>query len=225
MAVGASPTWRVIEGSGGDLQLHHPEIGREQIFVALAELIAERGFRDVSSTDVIRRSGILAEDFYASFMDMEDCFLEAYDAAIGEALRRVSDAGSEAQGDWPQQVFAALSSFLSYVAENPTMARMCLVETLGAGPAAVTRYEETVERFVPLFRLGRAGTDHGHRLPQTMEETMVGGLFWLIHDKIINREVERIESLLPELTQFVLTPYIGRVEAAEFVREHCASHT
>ena len=236
VTVGVSSEWSTIQGAGVEsgVRCDTPEPGRAQFFQALAEssvsddaqprrqrffqalaeLIAERGYRDVSSTDIAARVGITTEQFFRHFPDKEQCFIAAYDEAIDEAMQRVYAAAATGK-PWPERVQACLAAFLAYVADNPTLARMCLVETVGAGPGTVTRYEDTIARFIPLLRLGREQSEFGSRLPETMEETMVGGLFWLLHDKIINREVERIEALLPELTQFVLTPYLGSERAKQ----------
>lgn len=186
-------------------------------------MIAERGYRDVSSTDIIDRAGILPEAFYELFPDKESCFMEAYEDAVTEAVYRTVEAALEAGDCWQDQVHSALKAFLQYVAENPTMARMCLVETLGSGPAPTTRYEDTIHRFTQLLRGGREVSPHAAMLPDSTEEMIIGGLFWVVHDRIINHEVERIDTLLPELTEFVLAPYLGSVEARRFSNRTCTS--
>lgn len=217
--MGVSTRLKTVEGVAKAAYTPATESLRKRIFAALAEVVAERGYRDVSSTDIIDRAGILPEAFFELFPDKEACFFEAYESSVTEAVYRTVEAGSEAGERWHDQVQAALAAFLEYIAENPTLARMCLVETLGAGPAPITRYEDTIGRFAALFAGGREISDHGRDLPDSMEEMMVGGLFWVIHDRIINHEVERIESLLPELTQFVLAPFIG----SEAARRHVAA--
>jgi len=37
--------------------------------------------------------------------------------------------------------------------------------------------------------------------------------FWVIYQRIVLGEAERIESLLPDLVDFALTPYIGAESA------------
>lgn len=217
MTVGVSTELKTVEGVAQRVYTPATESLRKRIFSALAEVIAERGYRDVSSTDVIDRADILPEAFHDLFPDKDACFIEAYDYAITEAVYRTVEAGLEAGEVWQDQVWAALAAFLEYVAENPELARMCLVETLGAGPAPITRYEETIERFASLFIGGRKVSPHGDQLPDSLEEMMVGGLFWVVHDRIINHEIEHVESLLPELTQFVLAPYIGSEAARRYV--------
>lgn len=215
--MGVSTKLETVEGVARAAYTPATESLRKRIFAALAEVVAERGYRDVSSTDIIDRAGILPEAFFEHFPDKESCFFEAYESSVTEAVYRTVEAGSEAGDYWPDQVRAALAAFLEFVAENPTLARMCLVETLGAGPAPITRYEDTIGRFATLFAGGRVISEHGEALPGSIEEMMVGGLFWVIHDRIINHEVERIESLLPELTQFVLAPFVGSEAARLYV--------
>ena len=38
---------------------------------------------------------------------------------------------------------------------------------------------------------------------------MVGGVFWIVYQRIILGEAESLRLLLPELVEFALTPYLG----------------
>jgi AcrR family transcriptional regulator len=188
---------------------------RARIIAALAEETATQGYRAVTVADIVRRAGIARNTFYDNFSSKEDCFLATQDFAAEEALRRVVDAASEVES-WPARVDAGLAAFLHYVASEPALARTCIVEALSAGPAAVARYEESLQAFIPLFRIGRKVSPHGQDLPQTLEEQIAGGIFWIIYQRIILGETEQIEQLLPELVEFALSPYIG-AEAARRV--------
>jgi AcrR family transcriptional regulator len=181
---------------------------RARIISALAEETMEKGYRAVTVADIVRRAGIARNTFYENFSSKEDCFLAANEFAVDEALRRVVAAGGEVD-PWPARVNSGIYAFLHYVASEPALARTCIVEALSAGPAAVERYERSVQAFVQLFRLGRQASAHGEGLPATLEETVVGGLFWIIYQRIVMGETERIEELLPELVEFALTPYLG----------------
>jgi AcrR family transcriptional regulator len=186
---------------------------RARIISALAEETVEKGYRAVTVADIVRRAGIARNTFYENFSSKEACFLAANEFAVEEALRRVVAAGAEIDS-WPAQVTSGVYAFLHYVASEPALARTCIVEALSAGPAAIERYERSIQAFVQLFRLGRKASPHGESLPDTLEETIVGGLFWIIYQRIVMGETERIEELLPELVEFALTPYLG-AEAAK----------
>jgi len=186
---------------------------RARIISALAEETVEKGYRAVTVADIVRRAGIARNTFYENFSSKEDCFLAAQDFAVVEALRRVVDAATPVES-WPARVDAGLSAFLHYVAGEPALARTCIVEALSAGPASLARYEESLQSFIPLFRIGRKVSPHGEDLPETLEETIVGGIFWIIYQRIIRGETEQIERLRPELLEFALAPYLG-AEAAK----------
>lgn len=191
---------------------------RARIIAALAEETAEKGYRAVTVTDIVRRARIARNTFYENFYSKEDCFLAAYELAANEALRRVIDASSKFDS-WPARVNAGLAAFLQYVSSEPALARTCIVEALSAGPAAVDRYERSIQSFVPLLRMGRTMSPKGDELPATFEETIVGGVFWILYQRIIMGQVEEIEALLPELVEFSLTPYVGAKAAKRTAAE------
>ncbi|HEX9967511.1 MAG TPA: helix-turn-helix domain-containing protein [Solirubrobacterales bacterium] len=197
---------------------------RARIVAALAEETVDKGYRAVTVADVVRRAGIARNTFYENFSSKEDCFLAAYEFAVEEAMRRVVEAGSELES-WPARVNAGLAAFLSYVASEPALAHTCVVEALSAGPAAVERRERSIQEFVPLFRLGRKVSPQGENLPPTLEEQIVGGLFWILYQRIVSGKVEEIESLRPELVEFALSPYIGSEAAKRSAAEAPAAPT
>ena len=172
-----------------------------------------RGYRAVTVADIVRRAGIARNTFYDNFSSKEDCFLATQDYAVEESLERVVAAAAEADG-WEARTAAGLGAFLKYVSDEPALARTCIVEALSAGPDSLARYEQSLQAFGPLFRIGRKVSAHGDQLPETLEETIIGGIFWIIYQRIIMGQTEQIEELLPELVEFALTPYLG-AEAAK----------
>jgi AcrR family transcriptional regulator len=191
---------------------------RARIISALATETVAQGYRAVTVADIVRRAGIARNTFYENFGSKEECFLAASEFAVGEVLRQVVDAAEEVES-WPRRVNRGLAAFLRFVASEPALARTCIVEALSAGPAAVERYERSIQVFVPLFRMGRKVSPHGEELPQTLEETIVGGIFWIVYQRIILEQTEGIEELLAELTEFALTPYLGRDAAGRTAGE------
>jgi AcrR family transcriptional regulator len=191
---------------------------RARIIAALAEETVEKGYRAVTVADIVRRAGIARNTFYENFSSKEDCFLAASEYAVKEALRRVVEAAGKLDA-WPARVNAGLDAFLHYVATEPALARTCIVEALSAGPAAVERYERSIQAFVPLFRMGRKVAAKGETLPATLEETIVGGIFWIVYQRIVMGQVEEIEQLRPELAEFSLTPYVGAEAAKRLAAE------
>jgi AcrR family transcriptional regulator len=172
---------------------------------ALAELTAEQGYEATKISDIVSRAGVARKTLYDNFEGKEEVFLSAFDAARDEVLRRVGE-GSDADGDWRDRVEGGLAALLGYVAEQPVLARMCMIEALSATPATAKRYEDALEAFVELTR---QALPRDERLPDTIVETLVGGVAWIVYQQVRRGEAERAEDLLPELTEFMLAPYLG----------------
>ncbi|MGH2975881.1 MAG: TetR/AcrR family transcriptional regulator [Solirubrobacterales bacterium] len=189
-----------------------PELSREFIAVhkrrrimdAIAELTAEHGYDATKIGDIVRRAGVARKTLYDNFEGKEEVFLSAFDAGIKESVQVVAEACAAVEGGWEERVQAGLAAFLRYVAENPALARMCLIEALSATPAATERYEQAMQRFVELTR---ATVPHDDLLPETIEETLVGGVAWIVYQQIRRNETEKAEDLLPELSEFMLAPF------------------
>ncbi len=191
-----------------EVVLHHQ---RERILTAAVELIAERGYRAVTVADIVKRAAIARAKFYANFASKQDCFFAAYDRALAEALHRVGEASASASS-FPAGVSAGLGALLGYIAAEPALARACLLEAPSLGPAMATRGEAAQQGFAALLRGGREAAVEAE-LPGGVEESVLGGLYWLLYHAILAAQPERIEELRPELVEFALTPFLG-VEAA-----------
>ena len=171
---------------------------------AIAEVTAEQGYAATSITDIVNRARVARKSLYECFSGKEELFLATFDAAVEEAFKRVEEAGAQAAGGWDEQVRAALAAFLGYVAERPDLARMCMLEAPSAAPAMSERYEAAMQRFVAL--LG-AIAPHGDELPETIDETLIGGVAWIVHRQIRRDEAESALDLLPELSEFLIAPF------------------
>lgn len=181
---------------------------RVRIINGLAAEASEKGYRAVTIADIVKRAGIARNTFYENFGSKEECFRAAQKYAMSSALEEVVAAAGEID-NWPDRVQAGMGAFLAYVAREPALARTCMVEALAAGPESVEYYEESLQAFVSLFRLGRDVSPHGGELPETLEEALIGGVFWILYQRLLLAETARIEELLPELVEFALTPYLG----------------
>lgn len=171
---------------------------------AIAELTAERGYEATKIGDIVSRAAVARKTLYDNFDGKEDVFLAAFSSAVDEISGRIEEACEQAGQDWEARLRAGLAAFLGYVAEEPATARMCMVEAMSATPAANRRYEDALQRFVAMTK---ATVPHHEQLPETIEETLVGGVAWIVHQKLRRGEAEQAKDLLGELTEFVLAPY------------------
>jgi AcrR family transcriptional regulator len=193
---------------------------RERLIAGLAEAIAENGYSGTTIAHITRHAAVSRRTFYEHFSSKDECFVAAYDTVMAELRQRVS-AAFEGAGDWPHAVKAGIGAMLEFLAAEPSLARLCMVEALVAGPVVVERYDAAIQSFVPYFQSGREGRPPEvlARLSPTTEEALVGGMVSLISRRIIAGKAEELEELLPDLVEFTLTPYVGSAEASKLAQE------
>ena len=192
---------------------------RERLIAGIAEAIAEYGYSGTTIAHITRAAAVSRRTFYEHFSSKDECFVAAYDTVMKELRERVSAAFEESD-EWPRAIKAGIGAMLEFLAAEPNLARLCMVEALVAGPAVVERYDAAIQSFVPYFQEGRKGRGPEvlSRLSPTTEEALVGGMVSLISRRIIAGKAEQLEELLPDLVEFTLTPYLGSAGAAEIAK-------
>jgi AcrR family transcriptional regulator len=187
---------------------------RRRILEATADLVAEQGYPETTIEQIVRRAKVGYATFYKHFADKQEAFLALFDAATERTVYEVEEAYDREDGPWADKVGAALGALLKLVAAHPNVARACLVEVLTAGPEAAARHEAALKRFAPLLRPGRELNPRRDRLPETLEDTLAGGVLWVVNQRLLAGEADQIRALLPETLEFLLRPYVGEDEAA-----------
>jgi len=187
---------------------------RERMLLATAELVAERGYQKTTIELIAKTARVALVTFYEHFASKEECFLVAFDESVAAATE-VFDELLDSEQPWPEQIASGLEIFLEMVVTEQARARLCIVESQAAGTASLARYQAMLEGVAPKLREGREFNPRASRLPDGLEVAIVGGLAWLIHQRLVADQVDDLKALLPEMLQITLTPYIGEVEAGQ----------
>jgi AcrR family transcriptional regulator len=179
---------------------------RRRMMDAIAELTAEQGYEATKIADIVRRAAVARKTLYDNFDGKEDLFLSAVSATIAE-MRVVVEEACGSSGAAPEDgIVAGLEALLDFIAEHPAASRMCMVEAISATPSSARLYDAGVHDFVELLQ--KRAPDEAD-LPDTIEESLVGGVAWILQLQIRKGDAERAPELLTELSQFVLSPYPG----------------
>jgi AcrR family transcriptional regulator len=197
---------------------------RRRLFAATVDLVAKRGYRNTSIDHIVKAARVGYVAFYDLFDGKEDCFLAAFDRIVDEAAEALAGAIAD-EPEWPRQIATALACVLDLIVADPKRARVALVEVQAAGPAAYLRYEEAVDRTVPKLREGRAFNPDAAELSPTLEEAVLGGILWVIHQRLVKGELTQTEPLLEEAIQIALSPYLGDAEARGFAEAALAARS
>jgi len=168
---------------------------RERILAAAEQLIAEKGCAGTSIEAIVKVAGVSSITFYEHFEDKEACFVAAFDQAVGE-MRAELVAAVPAELPWTDRVRAGLAVLLESIDADPPRARLCFVEAQKGGRELRARYEAALDDITGEFS-------------DSLGPAFVGGLAWLVRERLELGGGEGVRDLLPRMTEIVLDPYLA----------------
>lgn len=187
---------------------------RDRLIAACSQQVQEHGYADTTVATIIKAAAVSRRTFYEHFDSKEACFIATYDLLMEHIRQRVF-AAFEAEEEWPQRVRAALGELLRFLAAEPGLARLAMVEPLAAGPPVSEHHRLQVSQFAQLLANGNPA---GDRSGET-EEAIVAGLALVITQRLALGQGEELPDSLPDLVATALTPFLGGAEAERVARE------
>jgi AcrR family transcriptional regulator len=191
---------------------------RERLIASFTARVGEVGYGSATITAVHEGAGVASRTFYKYFETVEEVCIAAFDKGV-EDLRPLIVGAFRSEGEWAGQVGAALAALLADFAAYPAVARLLTVEPFVAGPEVARRHRAAIEELIPFLREGRKQRPGGEALPDTAERGILGALNSMVARQVTKAGGKGMEELLPDLTQFVLTPYLGAVEARRIAHD------
>lgn len=205
-------TPRLRPGPSGLPRGQVTEIQRSRMLAAAVEAVEDVGYARMTVAQVIGRAKVSRKTFYDVFVDREDCFLAAFEAAIADAGALV-EAAYQREPDWCGGIRAGLASLLTFLDAEPGLAKVCVVEALGAGPRVLERRAAVLEQLAEVIDNGRAVAGSKHQPPQVTAEGVVGAVFAVVHTRLLEGESEPLITLLGPLMSMIVLPYLGTIAA------------
>jgi AcrR family transcriptional regulator len=168
---------------------------RERLLAATEQLIAEKGCAKTTIEAIVKRAGVSSVTFYEHFDGKEECFVAAFDRAVDGLRAELCDA-APAEMPWPDRVRASLAALLAMVDADPARARLCFVEAQQGGPQLLARYDEALDAAAA-------------ELSDPLGPAIVGGLAWLLRERLELGGGGSVQDLLPRMTEVVLAPHLA----------------
>jgi AcrR family transcriptional regulator len=191
---------------------------RERLIAGLTGALYEVGYQKTTVSLIGQRAAVSKSDFYKHFQSKDDCFFAAYEAAV-ERIRTevVTACNAHKKSEWSPRMQDGIAALLTFLAADPALASISLVEGLRAGRGVYDRYQAALESFIPYLRRGAPAAPDGGRVPAATDEAVVGGIASLLGRRVLAGEAERLDELLPDVLEFALTPYLGAAEARRII--------
>jgi AcrR family transcriptional regulator len=189
---------------------------RERLIEAVVAETFALGNTGVSLRQIVDRAGVARGTFYTHFNSTGDALLAAHQSRFDRYVSRLLET-CRIQPTWPLKVKVGIGATLDMAAASPADARFLTETSLGRWdlPGGVPESRDRVARFLIA---GRAETAQGNKLPGPLESVLVTGIAAAISAQLQAGEAGRLPALAPDLTELVLTYYLGREEAAELAR-------
>jgi len=139
---------------------------RARLLEAVGRAVAEKGYAAATIDDIVRGAGVSKKTFYEHFQDKLECFLAAYEVASDElyehvraaqdGVRAAGASGARAapagENAWLERTHAGIRAYLRWLAAEPALARVFLIEIAAAGPDALARRERLRDRYAERMR-------------------------------------------------------------------------
>ncbi len=180
-------------------------IARARICETMAHVVAERGYAAVTVADVVAGARISRRTFYEHFEDKEACFLETYRIGCENGIAQIDDALRALENpDWRTRLRVSLEAYVSILAAEPHVARVLLIDVLGAGPRALAMRERVLAEYVAHYRglceLARAEDPDLPDIPHEFLRALVGGIAELVQQCLLESRPKEIPDRLRGLT-------------------------
>jgi AcrR family transcriptional regulator len=201
------------------------DIQRARILSAMVEVAAKSGYLGAAVAPVVARAGVSRRTFYELFDGREDCFLAAFDWGVAQARQPVLEAYAS-QRSWRERVRHGLAALLSFLDAEPELARVCLIEALGAGKLVLERRAQVLGELVAALD-EHASKARGAGAPLLTADGIVGGAFSVLHGRLLEQGHAQppgsgsapLIDLHGQLMALIALPYLGaRVAGEELTR-------
>jgi AcrR family transcriptional regulator len=188
-------------------------IQRDRLLAATIMAVADGGYARLSVGRIVERSRVSRNTFYGIFKSSADCFCAAFERLVDQG-RTVAREAYEREASWRDGVRSGLAELLLLMDEQPGPAKVCVVDAL-AGDEGVWRSRARV--FAELSSAidgGRELVPEGRVVPSFIAQSVVAGVFGLVHAHIVDGRDEGLGALLGPLMYMIVLPYLGASEAS-----------
>jgi AcrR family transcriptional regulator len=175
----------------------------------MLETVGEVGYEGTSVRTVLDRTVLYRQAFYDNFASKEDCYLQAYDAAIKRVEVGIC-AAAAGENNWTGQLRAGLGALLDFLDTEPDVGRALVVEVHPAGPPALAKRIAALSRACAFLEGARTAAQmNGNQPPRLAPEAIASGIHTVLHSRLAAGESDGFRALLPQLMYVTVLPYFG----------------
>lgn len=187
----------------------------DPLYVALIDVVAERGYEGAGAAEVIDRACTGGAAFDSRFGRWEEfvlCVLGAFIDDFTDRVGRAYDSGP----DWRTGLRLAAYESAEWLGENPRVARFGAVDVLAARDEMIRVRREGVFLYCAgLIDRGREVAPDPAAVPEAASVMAIGSVAHLLTHRPGAGEDLDIERMVPALMYQAVRPYLGEEVARE----------
>lgn len=196
----------------------NPEaVARRRLIEATVAETVEVGYARATIEGIAGRGGTSRDGFYDHFDSKQAAVEAAYSCLFERYTGRLLQT-CKVQSSWPLKVKVGIGVTLDMAAASPQAAQFLTVSSLAVSDELLHQVLDSRERLARLLVSGRTETPLGPKLPGVVEPVLVNGIAGVISAQLRAGEAKSLPAIAPQLTELVLTPYLGQEEAAEVAK-------
>jgi AcrR family transcriptional regulator len=209
-----TPTPPLLPGVSRLTRSQVADIQRRRLLAAALDAISDGGYARTTVQQITRCAKVSRKTFYETFADREDCFLALLKQAFSEVGTLVRNA-YDSESTWREGIRSALAELLALMQADPRLSRLLLVESLADGGPVAQHRAEAFTQLAKLIDEGRLATIDSYEPPKLTAETVVGGVFAVLHTRRLQERDEPLTDLLGPLMSTIVLPYLGADAASQ----------
>jgi AcrR family transcriptional regulator len=174
---------------------------RQRLVEAIVELVAEKGYPDVTIGEIVSRAGTAKRTFYDHFADKLQCFLAALDG-ITDTLVAASARFFAISGTVRERCEYSMRGYLELLVSMPNTAKVFYLEAVAAGPESVTRRHAVQLKFARnIVGLSRAAAlaGEGQELSELHAMAVVGAMHQMIYGQLLQHGPDALLEIIDDV--------------------------
>jgi AcrR family transcriptional regulator len=192
-----------------EMQPFDREDPRERIIAAVIDLMASKGYRSLTITDIAQEAAVSLTTFYRHFQGKDEVVVAALRRSTDQIIAVVAPSFRDTP-DWSHAVGAGLRAFFAFLVVERPFARFGGVD-VQSGSRWVLEVREQILSSTQAFNA------EGYRLYPGVEpiaaEAIASSIDALVFDQIVRRGEEHIYEITPTAIYLALAPFVGVDEA------------
>ncbi len=195
---------------------------QERIIRATAAAICEKGFRNATVTDIVKRAGVSRRGFYNEFPGKTDAFIATYEYGFRQCLASCTPAFF-ASRPWRERMWHGAEAFRRFLSREPLIAYLGVAECYSAGPRFARRVHETQLAFALFLEEGYHQRPDVSLLSRTCSALTTAAMFETAFCGLRGGPGISVLRMQPLAAYITLAPFIGRDAAGGFVADKLAT--